>query len=149
MKYYPVLLLLLLLGGCARQPIPAPEKTSEPPLTSVTALPPPITCVDRYISDGTAIAFSYDTDCQIWKDGDPGVKTKGFVNTEPRSVTTAEQALERAKADCTVSCDSAEVFRDEHTPMWKVWFYTRSGPGGDQSVYLDDEGITKRRVSGE
>lgn len=97
--------------------------------------------------------FSYLDDCAKYE-GDPGVSTTNFVNTEKVNIQSAEQAVEYAKKECKVEYDTIDVDFDADTNIYRVSFCI--GPkdgivcaGGNQDVYINHEGITQLIVSGE
>ena len=101
------------------------------------------------INDTEVGTFSYAEDCAYWgKDNH-----HAFVNTTPQEVNTAEQAIELAKNEVKIRYNAIDVAYDEQAEMWRVDFYQESRVqlilGGDQLVYLDKNGITKKIVLGE
>ena len=92
--------------------------------------------------------FSYTEDKEIYAEGEPGVKTSGFVNTTETEITF-ENVAERAKNECTVEYDSVTTYFDTDECVWKVHFCTDGMVGGDQSIYLDCDGKTILIVYGE
>lgn len=94
-------------------------------------------------------SFSYSKHAQIHKDDNPGVKHDGFKNTNESKISNAEDALERAKKECTIEWDAFQVSFDDESNVWMVSFYTEGMPGGDQSIYLDGDGKTLLIVYGE
>lgn len=94
-------------------------------------------------------SFSYADVRAKHKDGEPGIKTDGFKNTIEHKIETAEDALRLAKNEVSVSYDSTTVHFDNDEKVWKVEFWTQDQVGGDQTVYLNENGITLLRVSGE
>ena len=70
-----------------------------------------------------------------------------YINTTVLPIHTASEAIERAKAECTVQYDKIIVYRDEEAGMWKVEFQIMYGYQGYQYIYLNDDGITQM-VSG-
>ena len=92
--------------------------------------------------------FSYVEDAAIYVEGEPGVKTSGFVNTTETEITF-ENVAERAKNECTLEYDSVTTYFDTDECVWKVHFCTDGMVGGDQSVYLDCDGKTVLIVYGE
>lgn len=94
-------------------------------------------------------AFSYQEDLQIYRENDPGIKCDGFQNTSESEVSIRQQAIDRAKNECTITYDTIDVFYDSTTDMWKVVFSTEGTLGGCQSVYLNNEGLTCLIVYGE
>ena len=103
--------------------------------------------------------FSYEEYAETYKGDLPGVKHSGFVNTDKATVLSAEDALERAKKECTISWDSSSVSFDPETNVWMVSFgphinidggtQTVCVAGGDQSVFLSNSGKTLLIVYGE
>ena len=103
----------------------------------------------KAIFDKIAIPnFSYAEDMAIYVEGEPGVKTSGFVNTTETEITF-ENVAERAKNECTVEYNSITTYFDTDECVWKVHFCTDGMVGGDQSVYLDCDGKTVLIVYGE
>ncbi|MBQ9842107.1 MAG: hypothetical protein IJO42_03235 [Clostridia bacterium] len=105
-----------------------------------------VACGAKEIEVGT---FSYAEDCAYWgKDNH-----HAFVNTTPQEVNTAEQAIELAKNEVKIRYNAIDVAYDEQAEMWRVDFYQESRVqlifGGDQLVYLDKNGITKKIVLGK
>ena len=70
-----------------------------------------------------------------------------FRNTEAQPVTSAIQALERAKAECTVKFDGTMVYYDPEAGIWKLEFQQFYGLQGYQYIYLDDQGVTQMIVN--
>ena len=93
--------------------------------------------------------FSYSEHAEIYKDDSPGVKHSGFVNTDESKTSSDEDALERAKKECTIEWNTSRVSFDKALGIWMVSFYTEGMLGGDQCVYLDSNGITLLIVYGE
>lgn len=94
-------------------------------------------------------AFSYAETLQVYKENDPGVKYDGFQNTSESKICTRQQAIDRAKNECTIEYDAADVFYDSTAGIWRVTFYTDGSLGGCQDVYLNDKGLTHLIVYGE
>lgn len=92
--------------------------------------------------------FSFTEDRKLYAEGEPGVKTSGFVNTTETEITI-ENVAEHAKNECTIDYDSVTTYLDTDECVWKVHFYTNGMLGGDQSVYLDYDGKTVLIVYGE
>lgn len=99
-------------------------------------------------TEETVQNFSYMYDKSVYEEGEAGVVTEGFVNTEPSPVTNSTEAVERAKNECRVEYTRTTVFRDSIEDMWMVNFGT-DVPGGNQSVYMTSDGITTLIVYGE
>ncbi len=94
-------------------------------------------------------SFSYSEHAEIYKDDNPGVEHDGFINTNESKFSNAEDALERAKKECTIEWDAFQVSFDNESNVWMVSFYTEGMLGGDQSIYLDGDGKTLLIVYGE
>lgn len=92
--------------------------------------------------------FSYAEDCAIYVDGEPGVKTSGFVNTTETDVDR-DNVTVIAKRECTIEYDTSGVYYDTNAEIWKVDFFTEGMDGGCQTVYLDSNGKTVLVVYGE
>ena len=97
---------------------------------------------------GSTADFSYSNDKAIYVEGEPGVKTSGFVNTTKVDVDFNNVA-EVAKNECTIEWDSCTSYLDTAECIWKVVFYNEGTVGGDQTVYLDYDGKTVLIVYGE
>ena len=94
--------------------------------------------------------FSYAQVLEEYKVGDPGVKHENFNNPEvEREGMSAIDAIIRAKFEAIVEYDTVFVAYDEESNMWCVNFYTFNIPGGDQSVYLNEKGLTCYIIYGE
>ena len=94
-------------------------------------------------------SFSYGEARACYGEGDPGVLVRGFRNTDPAPVRDRAEAVERAKLECTVDYDTVHTAYDGETDMWRVNFSLSGVVGGDQSVYLDEDGLTHMVVYGE
>lgn len=79
--------------------------------------------------------FSYMYDLSHYGDA---AETEGFVNTTVSPVTNGEEAIERAKSECTIGYDNALAYYDKVESMWKVVFTGEK----EQSVYMNTDGIT-------
>ena len=101
------------------------------------------------IENLTPLSFSYEEDTAVYKDGDPGVNPHAFANVNSQPIDSQDTALELAKNECTVEYDTTNIYYDRGTAMWKVAFFTAGILGGDQTVYLDGNGITRLVVYGE
>ena len=94
--------------------------------------------------------FSYAQVLQEYKIGDPGVKHENFNNPDvEREVTSAIDAIIRAKFELTVEYDTISVSQDKDANMWCVDFWTLDVDGGGQSIYLNGNGLTCYIVYGE
>lgn len=94
-------------------------------------------------------SFSWEEDAALWRPGDPGVVTEGFVQTAPDPVDGVQAAVHRAEGECTVPWDTARAARDTGAEMWRVDFFTAGTAGGGQTVWLGDDGVTRLVAYGE
>lgn len=94
-------------------------------------------------------AFSYAEETDAHQEHDPGVKYEGFQNMSELQTGSRQEAVERARAECTVEWDTVDVFYDDTADMWMVVFHTAGTLGGGQTVYLDGSGRTHLIVYGE
>ena len=93
-------------------------------------------------------SFSFAEDCAIYVDGEPGVKTSGFVNTVETDVNRDNVTI-IAKQECTIEYNKTEVSYDSNADIWKVDFFTEGMAGGCQTVWMDTNGKTVLVVYGE
>lgn len=93
-------------------------------------------------------SFSYTEVTEMFKIGDPGVKSEGFVNTEFAPIGRLLDAKVQATKECTIEYDTASVAYDDMAKVWEVTFF-KGTPGGCQSVYMDQNGVTLLIVYGE
>lgn len=108
------------------------------------------TACNQTKSNIEVFSFSYSEHAEIYKYDNPGVKHDGFKNINESKISNAEDALERAKKECTVTWDSFGVSFDNESNVWMVCFYIDGEIlGGDQTVYLDSNGKTLLIVYGE
>lgn len=94
-------------------------------------------------------SFSYAEVQDTYGENAPGVLRDGFQNTSPLAVSSAEEAVQRAAAECTISYDSVTCRYDSEADMWDVSFFTAGVLGGCQDVYLNGSGVTCLIVYGE
>ena len=94
-------------------------------------------------------AFSYAEVQNTYGENAPGVLRDGFQNTSSPAIGSAEEAAQRAAAECTISYDSVTCSYDSEADMWDVCFFTAGVVGGCQDVYLNSSGITCLIVCGE
>ena len=92
--------------------------------------------------------FSFAKDSETYAEGEPGVKTSGFVNTSEVEIKSMSDADERAKNECTIEWTTTKTYLDTAAGIWKVVF-SLGTPGNCQSVYLDYSGKTVLIVYGE
>lgn len=118
-----------------------PEKGEEPAAESIAE-----TVLSAEPIAGT---FSFDDALAAYKVSDPGVYYDGFKNTSEFAVRNEQEALERAKRECTVEYDRISVSYDEAEDIWRIVFSAEGILGGSQDVYLDSNGVTHLIVYGE
>ena len=94
-------------------------------------------------------SFTYSKVTEIYREGEPGVKTSGFVNTEEVPIYSAKDAIKQAAKECTVKYDTATCSLDSDADIWKVSFYRMGTLGGGQDVFLGYDGKTVLIVYGE
>ena len=94
-------------------------------------------------------SFSYAEVQDACGENAPGVLRDGFQNTSPLAVGSAEEAVQRAAAECTIPYDSVTCRYDSEADMWDVSFFTAGVLGGCQDVYLNSSGVTCLIVYGE
>ena len=94
-------------------------------------------------------SFSYAEVQDTYEENTPGVLRDGFQNTSPLAIGSAEEAAQRAAAECTISYDSVTCRYDSEADMWDVCFVTAGMAGGCQDVYLNSSGVTCLIVYGE
>ena len=100
----------------------------------------------------TPMPFSYEEDVK----NNPDAQKSGFKNTTPKPITTAAEALALADKESTMPklmefesgyCQSMTYY-DAEAKMWKVHLFWWQHDTA-QTVYLDDQGITRMIVSVE
>ena len=94
-------------------------------------------------------SFSYAEVQDTYVENAPGVLQDGFQNTSPLAIDSAEEAAQRALAECTIPYDSVTCRYDSEADMWDVCFFTSGVVGGCQDVYLNGSGVTCLIVYGE
>lgn len=92
--------------------------------------------------------FSYEEVFNYYKD-DPGLYQSGFVNTEKADISNPEQVIELANKECTVDYDTVSIAFDATSMMYRVSFYKMDWDGGNQEVYINQDGITQLIFYGE
>ena len=106
--------------------------------------------IDDFISNTPKTSeFSYDAVLTTYKENDPGVKSSGFYNTSGVTLETISDVLDQAKNECTVNYDTVDISYDGTTSIWQIVFYTEGTVGGDQTVYMDNYGVTCLVIYGE
>ncbi len=93
--------------------------------------------------------FSYMQDLSMFVTDDGLSRTEGFKNTDVCPITNGEEAVARAENECTVEYDRTNVYYDPYECMWMVNFGLENVVGGDESVYMNSDGITTLIVYGE
>lgn len=99
-------------------------------------------------SGATLEAFDFEKVEAQYGGTNAGVKGRGFKNTTEVDADDFD-AVELAKNECTVEYDSYDVAYDSKNGIWRVVFYKSGTVGGDQTVYIDSDGITKLIIYGE
>lgn len=90
------------------------------------------------------IAFNWVEEQAAHPAGGEGVKSDGFVNTTPQGTVTLENVVAIAQKECTLEWqNTAVVFYDETADMWKVELGFSQDSTVCQTVYLDNQGITR------
>ncbi len=138
-----------LLAACHQQAVAVPSSPDEPDKNLSTHAP----------AGQSLASFSYEEDAAIYKAGDPGVKTTGFVNVDIFPMEDQNAAVERAKNECTIEYNTTSEYYDAHADMWRIDFFTAAVvqneddiwtvAGNCQSVYMNSDGITQLIVYGE
>ena len=99
------------------------------------------------------IPFSYAEDMAAY----PEAQTTGFKNTTVKTVTTSAEAIALADRECTLEDRGTdvdkpyyqmEVSRDESAGIWKVELYWWQDDDCYQAIYMNDQGITQRILTG-
>ncbi len=125
------------------------EFTDGERLTMARTLAKIIRGAEEFYAAPAPAAFSWAEVQAEYGAGGPGIKTDGFRNMTPASVIGPADAVRLAEAECTVEYDAVSVRRDDGADMWAVNFYTAGIDGGDETVYLGGDGITRLIVGGE
>ena len=101
------------------------------------------------VSIPDAAPFSYEQVTERYKESEPGVKYNDFQNTSPTEITTAKQAVDRAKNECKIDYNKIDVGFDEVTDMWRIGFSNEGVFGVWIDLYMDKICVTKLIVAGE
>ena len=133
------LALTLLPAGCGQDAV----------LPSTELSPTHAEAQDTAPPSAEILSFSYAEVQDTCGENAPGVLLDGFQNTSPLPIGSAEEAVQQAAAECTISYDSVTCRYDSAADMWDVCFFTAGGPGGCQDVYLSGSGVTCLIVYGE
>ncbi len=141
-----VLAAFLLCCACSA----SPESTATAGTEKTQA---PLSAVTLPETGGIEVGvFSFESAMAYYAafDGE-GIVREGFVNTEPVTVATAEEALARAEREIHPEAyETSDVYHDPETGAWLVSF--GMGPdvcGGNADVYLDADGVTRLMFFGE
>ena len=96
------------------------------------------------------MTFTYAMDVEEF----PDARKDGFVNVHPARGIFMETVIGLADMECTmkgqepgVRYNMTEVYRDEDAGMWKVVLRYSQNIGGDQAIYINDQGITQMVVT--
>lgn len=81
-------------------------------------------------------SYMYDLSCGY------AAVTEGFVNTEVYSVTSREEAIERARKEYNGEYDGVEVYYDPIECVWKVAFWCDDEVASEVVVYMNSDGVT-------
>ena len=147
-SFFVLALVLILLAASCRQQEETAASSPDAPHQSSSASEP----------EGQSLAsFSYEEDAALYKDGDPGVNSNEFVNTDAFPIENQTEAIERAKNECTIAYNTVAASYDAAAAMWRIDFLTAAESedgtwataGGCQSVYLNSDGVTQLIVYGE
>lgn len=151
MKRYGFLVLafvfILVFAACNRQ-VETPASFMDGPSSNGSADEP---------ADPPLASFSYEEDAAKYRDKDPGVNPKEFVNVDICPIENPAAAVERAKNECTMVYHTASAYYDATADMWRVDFLPAARSedgawataGNCQSVYMTSDGVTQRIVYGE
>ncbi len=86
------------------------------------------------------VSFSWAEDQAKYPDG----KTEGFANTSSKPIGSAEEAIKRAKNECTLEYQNkATVAYDKEASVWRVELGYSQDRTAKKIVYLTADGITK------
>ncbi len=86
------------------------------------------------------VSFSWAEDQVKYPEG----KTEGFANTESKPIGSAEEAIARAKNECTLEYQNkATAAYDKEANMWRVELGYSQDRTAKQIVYLTADGITQ------
>lgn len=97
--------------------------------------------IKEILTDESYGRFSYREETGHWSADTYGVVLEGFVNTEPCELSSATQAIEHAKNDCTVAYEYASADYDDQADVWRIIFY-KQGTGKRLRVYMTGDGVT-------
>lgn len=97
------------------------------------------------------MSFSYADDMAAY----PDAQKSGFKNTAAQNITSIEDAVRIASAECTLKTHEpdgqayniVEVLYDSSAKIWKVIFLWSQNTDEPQYIYLNDQGITQMIVT--
>jgi hypothetical protein len=106
--------------------------------------------INKSVTADKLPAFSYEEESKQYKDGQPGVKTEGFVNNgSPIEIPTSHEAISHADSETTMEWNQATVYYDAEAQIYKVVLSVRNEAGGCCTVYITKDRVTKLIVYGE
>ena len=79
----------------------------------------------------------------------PGVRTGDFVCGGEEKAPTAQDAIQLARQECAQEYDAVEIAFDAQEQLWRVYFSLDGSAGGDATVWLSTDGVTRLVVCGE
>ncbi len=94
-------------------------------------------------------SFSYESVIEKYEDDEGGIVRDGFKNTSKIQINNWEDAVNRAKNECTVKYNETIIFYDDKTDVWSITFGKTNVAGGCQTIYMDENGVTLLIVYGE
>ena len=97
------------------------------------------------------MSFSYADDVAAY----PDAQKSGFKNTSTQNITSIEDAIRIASAECTLKTHEpdgeayniVEVLYDSSAKIWKVIFMWSQNTDEPQYIYLNEQGITQMIVT--
>lgn len=160
-RIMPIIMVLCLtfcLSACSDTPI-IEQGTTNSSQSQSEKYPPklPSHPADSEVEvvERSEFSYAWAKEQYCYEEGLPGVCTEGFVNVTKQKVETKEQAIALAKNEVTIEYNHILFAFDEQSRVWFVDFSMESVDpdyvtvGGDQAVYLDENGITLLIVYGE
>ena len=97
--------------------------------------------IEEILTDENYGRFSYRGETGHWSADTYGVTLEGFANTEPCELSSAAEAIEHAKNDCTIAYEYANADYDESADVWRIIFYEQD-TGKRLRVYISGDGVT-------
>ncbi len=92
----------------------------------------------------TVASFSYAADRAAYENN-PGAKTSGFRNTEPKHIDDIKELMELAEDECDIDYDMIVFSHDEEADIYKFTFSTEEvveGSYGTMDIYITNDGVT-------